>query len=124
MLREVIGWLQVICNELHLDGILFVPAHFYMAALGRRYLHFLKPEDAAVFDAFQDAVTGLDLAEATWAIDTGRVVCESGCEPVDWHRPLMVLFAKPRLQDQFNGVRYEEARRRARDSLRYSLSST
>jgi len=34
LLREIVALLVVICEQAGLDGILFVPAHYYMAALG------------------------------------------------------------------------------------------
>ena len=52
------------------------------------------------------------------------VVHKSSGELVAWHRPPMVLFASPRLQDRVTGVHYEEARRRTRGELRYSLSGS
>jgi acetoin utilization deacetylase AcuC-like enzyme len=91
LLRETVAWWIVLCEELRLDGVLFVPGHYYMAALGRRYLRFRSARDAAVFEALGRAVEGLELSEASRAIDAGRVVDERTGEPVRWHTPHMVL---------------------------------
>ena len=56
LLREMVALLVVVCEQLGMDGILFVPAHYYMAALGRRHLRFVRTEDAAVFEAMRAAV--------------------------------------------------------------------
>lgn len=98
LLREVVGWLMVVCERLGLDGIAFSPAHYYMAMLGRRHLEFVRPEDAALFEALRDAVRGLDLAEASRAIDEGRVVDERTGGSVRWPAPLMVLPLSERLR--------------------------
>ena len=63
-MREVVAWWLVLCERLKLDGILFVPSHYYMASLGRVHLRFLRPEDQATFDAFHDALQGMELRPA------------------------------------------------------------
>jgi len=89
--REVVAWWVVLCEQLGLDGILFVPSHYYMAVLGRQHLSFLRPADAATFKAFGRAVSGLDLAEATRAIEQGRVTEVSTGRPAGWPAPPMVF---------------------------------
>jgi len=103
LLREMVAALVVVCDDLGLDGITFVPAHFYMAALGRRHLRFVRPEDAAVFEAMRRAVAGLPLAEATRAIEDGRVVHAVTGAPVTWHAPRMVLPVSDRLKAVVGG---------------------
>jgi acetoin utilization deacetylase AcuC-like enzyme len=89
--REVVAWWIVLCERLGLDGILFVPSHYYNAVLGLRHLSFLRPEDAAAFEAFRRAVARMSLADATRAIDRGRVVERESGRSVAWHAPPMVL---------------------------------
>ena len=104
LLREVVGLLVVMCDRLGLDGILFVPAHYYMAALGRRHLRFLSPEDAAVYEALRNAVAELSLAAATRAIEDGRVVDSASGEVIWWHTPPMVMALSKRLEEQLGAV--------------------
>src|SRR5581483_6457750 len=40
MLGEVAAWLVAMCEALGLDGIAFIPAHYYMAAIGQHHLRF------------------------------------------------------------------------------------
>lgn len=98
--REVVAWWILLCERLGLDGILFVPSHFYMAVLSRRHLGFLRPEDAAAFVAFRRATHGLDLADATRAIDEGRVVDAASGRSVLWPTPPMVLPVSKPLRDR------------------------
>jgi len=91
ILAEIVALMVVMCEKIGMDGIMFVPAHYYMAALGRRHLMFVHPEDAKSYAAIRKAVTGLPLAEATSAIEHGRVVDSVTRAPVRWHTPLMIL---------------------------------
>lgn len=121
LLREVVGWLIVLCESLGFDGIAFTPAHFYMAALGRRHLEFVRPEDAAMFAAVGDTVAALDLAEASRVIDQGQVVDEATGTVFRWPAPLMVLPISDRLRARVSGESYDAVRRHARAALRFRL---
>jgi acetoin utilization deacetylase AcuC-like enzyme len=91
LLREVVAWWILLCERLRLDGILFVPSHYYMAVLGRRHLRFLRAEDAATFEAFARAVDGSGLTEASRAIEQGHVVDRATGRSAVWPAPPMVL---------------------------------
>ncbi len=107
LLPEIVALMVVMCERIGLDGIMFVPAHYYMAALGRRHLVFVRPEDARSFAAMRSAVSGLALAEATMAIEEGRVVDQATREAVAWHTPLMVLPVNEELRDSLAAVEQE-----------------
>jgi acetoin utilization deacetylase AcuC-like enzyme len=91
LLAEIVALMVVLCERAGLDGIIFVPAHYYMAALGRRHLVFVHPNDAVVFEAMRHVLSGLPLADATRAVEEGRVIDATTRTPVEWHTPLMVL---------------------------------
>jgi len=101
LLAEIVALLVVMCERIGLDGIMFVPAHYYMAALGRRHLVFVHPEDAAVYEAMRTAVSGLALADATGAIEDGEVIDSTTRSVVKWHTPLMILPVNEELRDRF-----------------------
>jgi acetoin utilization deacetylase AcuC-like enzyme len=123
LLREIVALLLVVCEQLGLDGIMFVPAYYYMAALGRRHLRFVKVDDAAVFQSMREAVAELDLAAATKAIEDGRVVDKTTGQPVAWHTPPMILPVSQRLHRRFDGADFEAALLRYRAALSYELTS-
>ena len=123
LLREIVALLVVVCEQIGLDGILFVPAHYYMAALGRRHLRFVRAEDAAVFEALRDAVADLDLATATRAIGDGRVVDRRSGATVSWHTPPMIMPISARLERQFGSAGSEEVPLEARAGLDYGLKA-
>ena len=101
LLAEIVALMVVMCERLGLDGIMFVPAHYYMAALGRRHLVFVHPQDAAVYEALHRAVSGLALAAATSAIEEGKVIDATTQVAVAWHTPLMILPVNEELGNRF-----------------------
>lgn len=122
LLGEIAAWLLVMCETLGLDGIAFVPAHYYTAAVGQHRMRFLEPEDQARFEALRDAVAGLSLAEADRAIAAGRVVDDATGEAVQWRPGPMVVPVSPRLRGLVDGASYREAEARERGRLRFRLN--
>jgi hypothetical protein len=100
LLAEIVALMVVMCERIGLDGIMFVPAHYYMAALGRRHLVFVNPVDAAKYEAMRRAVSGLGLADATRAIEEGGVIDSTTGSAVEWHTPLMILPINKKLRDR------------------------
>jgi hypothetical protein len=121
LLPEVAGWVLVACETIPLDGVAFVPAHYYTAVLGRHYLKFVDPARQARFDALRDALAGLDLAAAGRAIDDGRVRDAAGA-PVVWDPGPMVLPVSPRLREAVEGPGYAAAYALARAAHSYRLA--
>jgi acetoin utilization deacetylase AcuC-like enzyme len=121
MLGQVAAWLQVMSESLRLDGVVFVPAHYYTAVLGQHRLRFLEPEDQARFEAMRDAVAGLSLRDASRVIDAGRVLDERTGEPVRWHPAPMVLAVSDRLKALVQGPSYAAVLERARGARRFRL---
>jgi len=124
MLSEVAAWLLVMCETLGLDGVVFVPAHYYTAALGQHRMRFLEPEDQARFEALRDAVAGLSLANADRAIDDGSVLDAATDEPVRWRPAPMVVPVSGRLRALVRGPSYERALEVARGAIRVRLAAT
>ena len=120
LLREVMAMLVQVCERLHLDGLVFTPSHYHVAAQSGRYLRFLRPDDAATFDALGDALAGLPLAEASRAVDEGRVVDAGSGEPFRWRRMPMAVVAGDALARHFDDA-FEESRRAARSDLAYRV---
>jgi acetoin utilization deacetylase AcuC-like enzyme len=121
LLREIVALLVLICEQIELDGIMFVPAHYYMAALGHRHLRFVHAADAAAFDAMQEAVNEQGLADATRLIEQGAVVDKATNVPIKWHAPPMVLPVGRRLRQSLQGAGFEEEYSRLRSQVCYEL---
>jgi acetoin utilization deacetylase AcuC-like enzyme len=119
LLEEVVSILVLICDRLHLDGIHFVPSHYHLTAQSRRFLRFLHAEDEGRFRAVQQAVAGLSLADATRAVDAGRLVDETTGEPFTLPPAPMVLPVSSSLGRRVAGEEHE--RRAAGEAARYRL---
>jgi acetoin utilization deacetylase AcuC-like enzyme len=98
LLREMVALLVVVCERLHLDGLSFVPGHYHLAQTSSNLLRFLRPQDRALFEALHRIFEGHTLAEASRALDAGRVVNAETGEPLEWPRPPMVLPVSDRLK--------------------------
>ncbi len=121
ILRDVVGWLIIVCERLRLDGIAFVPSQYYMAAVGHRHLKFLDPEVQGRFEALRHAVRSLRIAHANRAVEAGAVVDDTTGEPVRWLPALGVLPVSDDLRDRVHNSTYRDAVRRARRAARFVL---
>lgn len=101
LLPDIAALTVLVCDRLHLDGILFVPSHFHTARQGRKVLRFLAPEDEGLFRALEAALAVLPLAEATGAVEQGRVLDGGNVEvPFLWRPMPMVLPVSERLKQR------------------------
>ncbi len=123
MLRDVAAMMILVCDRLSLDGLLFVPSHYHLAAQTGDVLQFLEPEDAARFDAFRAAVRALPLADATRAVDQKWIVDRMTGEPVAWHPAPMVLPVSERLRARLADREARARREAARERFDFALDS-
>lgn len=107
MLKEVLGWLMVVAEMLNLDGICHSPSSYHVAAQSRRMVRFVHPEHEARFRAYQEALEGVPLAEASRAVDEGRVVDAGTGAPVRWEGVPVVIPVSKRLEEMVFGDAYE-----------------
>jgi acetoin utilization deacetylase AcuC-like enzyme len=121
LLRDIAVWMVVVAERLSLDGIAFAPSQFYMAAVGRKHLRFVDPEVQALFEVIRDTLAGVDLSDATHAVDRGMLVDEETGERVRWQPAAMVVPVSPKLQEQLDSAEYREAVTRARANLSFEL---
>ncbi|MEW6338748.1 MAG: histone deacetylase [Acidobacteriota bacterium] len=121
MLREFFGLLVILAEELRLDGILFNPAAYHVAALSSRFVSFVEPGHEAVFRAFRDALGRMPLPEASSAVAGERVRNASTGATARWDPMPMVLPVSDRLRERYSGEAYERAVREASAELRFEL---
>lgn len=108
MLRDVVALLVVACERLHLDGISFVPAHYHLAVASAPLLRFLRPRDRVLFRALQELFQGLTVAEASRALDAGRVIRRDTGEPLQWPTPPMGLPVSQRMKETMATLERED----------------
>ena len=109
LLRDLMGWLVVVCERHDLDGVFFVAAHYHIAVQSRRLVRPLSPAAEARLRAISAVVEGLPLSEATVAVDQGLVVDAKTGAAVRWEPVVTVLPVSPRLAERVSGPGYERA---------------
>ncbi len=123
LLKEAVALIILLAEQLALDGILFVPSHYHLAATGKKYLRFVEPADEAWFRAVDDALAGLPLVVATAAAEEGRLVDRTTGEPVFWRPMPMVLPLTEVLERRVTSPDYEAAVERAAAGLALKLAT-
>ena len=107
LLKEVFGWLVVVAEVLHLDGIYYVPASYHVAIQSRRQVRFLEPADEAMIQSLETLFSGMTLAEASNLIADGRVVDAATSKVLEWQGYPMVLPVSEALRERVTGEAYE-----------------
>ena len=114
MLNDVAALLQVACERLRLDGLVFVPSQFHVAAYGRGYLTFVSAEARARFEALRELFRDTSLPEATHLVASGQVIDEATGEVFKWRPEPMVLAVSEKLRQ-----RLREERDRQSETCRF-----
>jgi acetoin utilization deacetylase AcuC-like enzyme len=104
LLGVIVGLLVLIAEQIGLDAVVDVPAHYYVAAIGRHHMRFLEPGAQARFEALVELLEPLPLVEADRALAEGRVVDEVTGGTVRWEPAPMVIPVSPRLKEQLGGT--------------------
>jgi acetoin utilization deacetylase AcuC-like enzyme len=91
MLYDVVAMLTAACERLHLDGLVFVPSEFHVAAYAKNHLAFFDPATRASFEALLELFGDTPLPEATVAVAAGRVVDADTGETFRWRPEPMIL---------------------------------
>ena len=118
LLRDVMAWLVVLCDELGFDGLLYMPAGYFVATFGSR---FVDPAQQARLEAMRRALSSLRLVEATRAVEEGRVVDAATGAAVEWEPAPMVIPVSAKLREAVEGPEYEAAVDRELATLSYRL---
>ena len=117
MLGEFFGWLVVLSETLALDGMLFRPSHYHLAAMSRKHVRFVDPTAEALMRSLESLLSGVPLDQASHAVEEGRIVYAATGEAVRWEAWPMVLPATQRLRARTEGEAYEIAVREAQRGL-------
>ena len=123
LLPDIISLLILICDQLQLDGITFVPSQYHLAVKGRRFLRFLEPQDEGWVRALQVPLANLPLSHATDLVSEGMLRDSLTGETVAWRPMQMVLPISERLHDRVEGESYEAAAAVAEAQTRIELAT-
>ncbi len=118
MLRETMAAVMLICDRLHLSGIIVTPSHFHAVVQARSQMRFLDPRSEGLFRVFQKALAPLSLGEATRAASAGQLRDAATGEPVFWTPSPMVLPVSAALRQRLESPDYE------RDAAEFENAAT
>ncbi|MCD4750231.1 MAG: histone deacetylase [Thermoanaerobaculales bacterium] len=121
LLKEVFGFLVMMCEMLELDGIYYVPSSYHVAVQSRALVKVLDPADEARFRAMRSVLKGMPLAQASKLIADGGVLDAQG-EPVEWRGIAMVLPFSEELSRMVGGAEYETRVEDAAAGVAFSLA--
>jgi hypothetical protein len=121
MLRDIAAWLILVCEDLRLDGVAFVPSQYYMAAVGHRHLQFVRPEAQARYEALRRALRGFDLATGNRLLNDGGVIDVQSGETALWEPVPMVVPVSQSLRGRTTSGEYREAVEAARGTYEYRV---
>jgi len=121
MLRDIAAWLIVVCEEMRLDGIAFVPSQYYMAAVGHRHLQFVEPEAQARYEALRRALRELDLASGNRLLNEGGVIDAKTGQRVFWEPVPMVVAVSQTLLERTMSREYLDAVAAARGDFEFRI---
>jgi hypothetical protein len=123
MLKDVLGWVVMLCEILGLDGVFYSPSSYHVAAQSRSLVRFLHPEHEARFRALKAAMPGLSLSEASQAVEQGRMRDAATGATVRWEGEPMVLPVSSRLKERVFSESYEAAVAAALEHLEFRLAA-
>jgi hypothetical protein len=103
------------------DGLLVCPPYFHAAVMLAPRLRFVAAARQGRFEALRRDAGPLSLAEASWAVQEGRVTDEAG-RPLAWESAEMVTAAAPDLRDYLDSDDYARAAAAARERASYRFS--
>ncbi len=113
--------LRLMAVRLHCDGLMNHPAHFHNAVLYGKVMRFVDPQAEGRFQALRRDLAGLDLANATRAVDDGRVLDASG-EPLRWQGVPQVMPITLQVHTWFDSPEYRDAVAAATESERFTVA--
>jgi len=108
LLRDTAAVLVVLCERLELDGLIFTPSHYHLAAISRPLATCSDPTTEGWFRAIQKAVSGKDLLRATLAIESGQVIDEATGQPVPWKPSRLIIPVSGDLKKLFSSKRFRD----------------
>jgi hypothetical protein len=115
---RVLGWAAAWGK----DGLVNVPAFFHNAKFYAPPFAFLSPGEQGRFEALCRDLVGHPIAEASAALEAGRVLDVATGEPVTWSPGDMLAALSPPLRGYLAMPEYSRAVAAARDGHRFRLA--
>jgi acetoin utilization deacetylase AcuC-like enzyme len=123
LLRDTAAVLLVLCERLELDGLVFTPSHFHLAALSRPLAVNPDPEKEGWFQAVREVLKGVRLREAAILVENGGIVSIDTGDPVVWEPSPVVIAVSAELKAHFQAEAFQQKVTQAQRAYRLKISS-
>ncbi|PRQ01140.1 histone deacetylase family protein [Enhygromyxa salina] len=120
MFDDVALLMLVVCERLKLDGIVVVPSHYHVAAHYHGRMKFLDPVAEGRFRALLELLAGLPLADASNAVEHGRVRNPDASDQRGYEPAPLILPSSPALRRRFDSS-WQQAASKAEAAARFEL---
>ena len=120
LLRDTAAVLVVLCERLELDGLVFTPSHFHLAAMSRPLALNPDPVEEGRFQAVMEVLKGTRLREAAAAVEKGEVIDGATGQPLAWRPSPVVIPVSARLKDFFASDAFADQVKAAMALCRFS----
>lgn len=120
MFEDVAILMLLVCERLRLDGIVVVPSHYHVAARWHGRMRFSDPRVEGRFRALERELNSLPLAEASTAVELGRVVDVETGERGGYRPAPLILASSEALQRRFD-ERWEQRAAAAEDAAHFRV---
>jgi len=115
LIARMVAWAQAWGK----DGLVNFPEYFHNALFYSEVFRFLSPARQGRFEALARDLASLGVAQASWALEEGRVVQDPGGGPVAWEPGEMAAPLTPRLEAYLTSTEYRHQADLARESSRF-----
>jgi acetoin utilization deacetylase AcuC-like enzyme len=119
LFEEVSLLMLIVCERLSLAGIVVVPSHYHVAARWHGRMRFLDPAVEGRFRALERLLAPLSLAEASMAVELGRVT-EVGSSARAYTPAPLILPSSEQLTRRFDEA-WQHAVDEAESATRFEL---
>jgi acetoin utilization deacetylase AcuC-like enzyme len=101
LLRDTAAVLVVLCERLELDGLIFTPSHFHLAAMSRPLALNPDPIQEGRFQAVMALLKDVRLREAALLVERGGVLDLDTGQEMPWKPSPLVIPVSPGLKAHF-----------------------
>jgi acetoin utilization deacetylase AcuC-like enzyme len=121
LLRDTAAVLIVLSERLKLDGLVFTPSHYHLAAISRPLAFSPDPEVEGRFQAIRLAVAKLDLRSATIAVESGKVIDTTSGQIVAWEPSRLIIPVSGELKRTLSSQGFRDEVQRVSSSLHFRV---
>ncbi len=113
LLRETTAVFIVLAERLDLDGLIFTPSHYHLAAMARPLGWCPDPEGEGRHRAVASLLEGMRPREATQVLESGGVWDDASGEVFRWRPNQVIIPVSRRMKEYFASAQFEEQVRAA-----------